>query len=61
MKKILLNVNEIESCWETQDVCFIKMNSGRLWICTKKMYDIVKSSKKNEIIEVILANKGKCD
>ena len=61
MKNILLNVNEIESCWETIDICFIKMNSGRIWLCTKPMYKIVKGAKKNEIIEVTLASKGKCE
>lgn len=61
MKNILLNVNEIESCWQTEDVCFVKMNSGRVWLCLKSMYNKVKEAKKNEIIEVTLAAKGKCE
>ena len=61
MKNILLNLNEIESCWKTEDVSFVKMNSGRVWICTKPMYDIVRNAKKNEIIEVTLATKGKSE
>lgn len=61
MKSVLLNVNEIESSWQTEDVCFVKMNSGRIWICLKSMYKVVKEAKKNEIIELTLAAKGKCE
>lgn len=40
MKKILVRPTEIESCWEKNDACFIKMRSGRVWICQKEVSGI---------------------
>jgi hypothetical protein len=66
MKKILLNTKEIESCWEAKDVCFVKMNSGRVWVCNlyninknkkERTYNFIKSASNEEIIEIALATK----
>lgn len=35
MKDILVNSKEIESVWETEDACFVKMKSGKVWVCEK--------------------------
>lgn len=37
MKDILVNSKEIESVWETEDACFVKMKSGKVWVCEKTM------------------------
>lgn len=37
MRTILINTNEIESCWEKSDACFVKMTSGKIWIVNKYM------------------------
>lgn len=33
---ILINANEIETCWQNNDVCFIRMKSGKTWVCEKE-------------------------
>lgn len=35
MKEIIINTQEIESVWEKEDACLIKMNSGKVWVCRK--------------------------
>lgn len=32
---ILINTNEVESSWEKPDACFVKMTSGKIWVCDK--------------------------
>lgn len=59
MKKILINSQEIESCWQTADASFIKMKSGQLWICQINTYNSIKNAGDNTIVEVTLANKSK--
>lgn len=66
MKTVLLKTTQIESCWETTDACFVRMKSGRVWICSlykankrnlERTYNFIKSSKQDQIIEVALAKK----
>lgn len=33
MNELIVNVNEIESCWEKDNICFVKMKSGKAWLC----------------------------
>lgn len=33
MNEIKINKNEIESIWEKDNICFIKMKSGKVWLC----------------------------
>ena len=33
MNEIKINKNEIESIWEKDNLCFIKMKSGKVWLC----------------------------
>lgn len=33
MKEIIINTNEIESIWEKDGICFVKMKSGKVWLC----------------------------
>lgn len=35
MKEIIINTQEIESVWEKEDACLVKMNSGKVWVCKK--------------------------
>ena len=35
METILICPADIESCWEKNDACFIKMKSGKVWICCR--------------------------
>jgi len=69
MKSILINSKEIESCWETNDVCFVKTTTGRVWLCQKKYplygvstYQYIKSKfKELTMLELPLAQKGKSE
>lgn len=38
MKNILVSPSDIESCWEKNDACFVKMKSGKVWVCMKYLY-----------------------
>ena len=33
MNEVIINTKEIESIWEKDHLCFIKMKSGKVWIC----------------------------
>lgn len=33
MNEVKINKNEIESIWEKDNLCFIKMKSGKVWLC----------------------------
>ena len=33
MESVLISPADIESCWEKNDACFIKMKTGKVWIC----------------------------
>ena len=62
MKKILINVNSIESCIERENACLIKTKTGTLWVCelkfnNKKTFDVIRSARLNEILELPLKNK----
>ena len=68
METILINPQEIESCWESKDVCFVKTKTGRVWLCCKeyplwgistKAYILNNSLK--QFLELPLAKKGKSE
>ena len=69
MKTILVNAKEIESCWETEDICCVKTTTGKVWLCQKEYllygistFNFIKASfGKKELIELPLAQKGKGD
>lgn len=68
MKTILVNTNEIESCWEKSDVCCVKTTSGKVWLCEKIYFDKKISTKDyiklqiiGVIIELPLLKKGKSE
>lgn len=69
MKTILINSKEIESCWESDDICFVKTTTGKVWLCQKDypMFSISTfrfiQSKfgKQTLIELPLATKGKSE
>lgn len=33
MNEIIINTTEIESVWEKDNICFVKMKSGKVWLC----------------------------
>lgn len=33
MNEVIINTKEIESIWVKNHLCFIKMRSGKVWIC----------------------------
>ena len=33
MENVLISPSDIESCWEKSDACFVKMKSGKVWVC----------------------------
>ena len=67
MRTVLINTKEIESCWESDDICFVKTNTGKVWLCTKKhsIYNVstkefIKNSNRH-FVELTLADKGKSE
>lgn len=38
MNEVIINTKEIESIWEKDHLCFIKMKSGKVWICDEYQY-----------------------
>lgn len=39
MNEVIINTNEIESIWEKINICFVKMKSGKVWICEEFIND----------------------
>lgn len=39
MNEVIINTMEIESIWEKDNLCFIKMKSGKVWLCDE--YQII--------------------
>lgn len=39
MNEVIINTNEIESVWEKDSLCFVKMKSGKVWLCDE--YQII--------------------
>lgn len=37
MNKVIINTKEIESVWEKDNLCFIKMKSGKVWLCEEEI------------------------
>lgn len=66
MKNVMINTSLIESCWEKNDACLVKMASGKVWVLEKMILGVPTrqfiNSKPNEIVELPLkrgANYGK--
>lgn len=66
MKNVIINTSLIESCWEKNDACLVKMASGKVWVLEKMILGVPTrqfiNSKPNEIVELPLkggANYGK--
>lgn len=62
MKTILLNASAIESCVDKHDACVVKTKTGSIWvlcktIANKKTFDVIRSARLNEILELPLKNK----
>lgn len=47
MNEVTINKNEVESIWEKDNLCFVKMKSGKVWLCPEFSYNIL-----NEKIKV---------
>lgn len=57
MKEVYINTNEVESCWEKDNICFVKMKSGKVWLCEPYAIDRIISNK-DRIVAVELTTKG---
>lgn len=62
MKTILINANAIESCIERENACLVKTKTGTLWVLcktieNKKTFDVIRSARLNEILELPLKDK----
>ena len=73
MKKILVRPNDIERCWEKNDICFVLMKDGKLWLCKQKVFgnagsdgfmpvystlEKILQSQNNDLIDLPLADGG---
>lgn len=73
MKKILVRPNDIERCWEKNDICFVLMKDGKLWLCKRETYgerspqgfipifntsEKILKSQNNDLIDLPLADGG---
>ena len=75
MNEVIINTKEIESVWEKNHLCFIKMKSGKVWICdefqkigtgvkTRSVRTIEKVTRNvanNGLTIIQLSQKGKSD
>lgn len=66
MNEIIINTTEIESVWEKDNICFVKMKSGKVWLCREikngysvKTKDYIASH--NGLIALELTTKGKSE
>lgn len=39
MNEVIVNTQDIESAWEKDNICFVKMRSGKIWLC-KQFFDV---------------------
>ena len=73
MKKILVRPHDIERCWEKNDICFVLMKDGKLWLCKREtssepseqgLIQIIDTAEKilksqnNDLIDLPLADGG---
>ena len=75
MNEVIINTKEIESLWEKDHLCFIKMKSGKVWICdeyqtigtgvktwnVKTVEKVTRNVANNGLTIIQLSQKGKCD
>lgn len=74
MNEVIINPNEVESIWEKDNVCFVKMKTGKVWLCelTQDISENVKNvkttayiayqiQKGNFLIKLSLSQKGKSE
>ena len=71
MNEVIVNTQEIESIWGKDNLCFVKMKSGKVWICPQS-FDLKNTEtggilkeqtadyiqKNNGLIWLPLSNKG---
>ena len=75
MNEVIINTKEIESIWEKNNLCFIKMKSGKVWICDefqdvstgpqqkqiRTIEKLVKNVANNGLTIIQLSKKGKSE
>lgn len=75
MNEVIINTKEIESIWEKDHLCFIKMKSGKVWICDeyqktttgskawviKTVEKVTRNISNNGLTIIQLSQKGKGD
>lgn len=33
IEEVVINTKEVESVWEKDEICFVRMRSGKTWLC----------------------------
>ena len=75
MNEVIINTKEIESIWEKNHLCFIKMKSGKVWICdefqkigtgvktwsVRTVEKVTRTALNNGLTIIQLSQKGKSD
>ena len=75
MNEVIINTKEIESIWEKNHLCFIKMKSGKGWICdefqkigtgvktwsVRTVEKVTRNVANNGLTIIQLSQKGKSD
>lgn len=76
MNEVIINTNEIESIWEKDNLCFIGMKSGKVWICDEKQIVesylgdkvpfktsslVIKKSREGGLVKLTLSKMGKSE
>lgn len=75
MNEVIINTKEIESIWEKDHLCFIKMKSGKVWICdefqnigtgvktwsVRTVEKVTRNVANNGLTIIQLSQKGKSD
>lgn len=46
MNEVMINKKEIESIWEKDHLCFVKMKSGKVWLCEETITKLTKELQK---------------
>lgn len=67
MNEVMINTGEVESVWEKDHLCFVKMKSGKVWLCPEyannilnekiRLADYIKA-RHNDFVTIPLSQRG---
>lgn len=72
MNEIIINTDEIECIYEKDNLCFVKMKSGKVWLCPQQLvirtgitaYEMQTKRyllESKGLVSIPLSQKGKCE